>query len=264
MARRGGAAPRAGRRCGEGARPHDRASTSATRRVPSGRGRIALSTGVRGHGSISSRRGLGHSVSSARSTVRGHSRSSAQFSTVRASASAVDAITLVRSEGGAAMKLVILGGGGFRVPLVHGALLRDTADRRVTEVVLHDTDRARLDVMRHGPVRTGRRPRERPGRAPHGHRDDRPRHGARRGRLRLLGDAGRRSRGTHRRRADRARPRAARPGDDRPRWRRLRPAHRPRRARRRPTHTPSGPRRVGHQLHQPGRPRHPGDAVGAR
>ena len=46
------------------------------------------------------------------------------------------------------MKLVILGGGGFRVPLVHGALLRDTADRRVTEVVLHDTDHARLDVMR--------------------------------------------------------------------------------------------------------------------
>lgn len=47
------------------------------------------------------------------------------------------------------MKLVILGGGGFRVPLVHGALLRDTAERRVTEVVLHDTDAARLDVMRH-------------------------------------------------------------------------------------------------------------------
>ena len=46
------------------------------------------------------------------------------------------------------MKLVILGGGGFRVPLVHGALLRDTADRRVTEVVLHDTDATRLDVMR--------------------------------------------------------------------------------------------------------------------
>src|SRR6478609_4350475 len=46
------------------------------------------------------------------------------------------------------MKLVVLGGGGFRVPLVHGALLRDTADRRVTEVVLHDTDGARLDVMR--------------------------------------------------------------------------------------------------------------------
>jgi 6-phospho-beta-glucosidase len=46
------------------------------------------------------------------------------------------------------MKLVILGGGGFRVPLVHGALLRDTADPRVTEVLLHDTDGARLDVMR--------------------------------------------------------------------------------------------------------------------
>lgn len=45
------------------------------------------------------------------------------------------------------MKLVILGGGGFRVPLVHGALLRDAADRRVTEVVLHDTDRNRLAVM---------------------------------------------------------------------------------------------------------------------
>jgi 6-phospho-beta-glucosidase len=46
------------------------------------------------------------------------------------------------------MKLVILGGGGFRVPLVHGALLHDTAERRVTEVVLHDTDPSRLDVMR--------------------------------------------------------------------------------------------------------------------
>jgi 6-phospho-beta-glucosidase len=45
------------------------------------------------------------------------------------------------------MKLVILGGGGFRVPLVHGALLRDTGDRRVTEVVLHDTVVGRLDVM---------------------------------------------------------------------------------------------------------------------
>ena len=46
------------------------------------------------------------------------------------------------------MKLVILGGGGFRVPLVHGALLRDSAQRRVTEVVLHDTDATRLAVMR--------------------------------------------------------------------------------------------------------------------
>ena len=45
------------------------------------------------------------------------------------------------------MRLVVLGGGGFRVPLVHGALLRDTSTRRVTEVVLHDTDAARLAVM---------------------------------------------------------------------------------------------------------------------
>jgi 6-phospho-beta-glucosidase len=45
------------------------------------------------------------------------------------------------------MRLVVLGGGGFRVPLVHGALLGDRSDRRVTEVVLHDTDEARLGVM---------------------------------------------------------------------------------------------------------------------
>jgi len=49
------------------------------------------------------------------------------------------------------MRLVVLGGGGFRVPLVHGALLGDRtpdADRRVTEVVLHDTDASRLEVVR--------------------------------------------------------------------------------------------------------------------
>ena len=47
------------------------------------------------------------------------------------------------------MRLAVLGGGGFRVPLVHGALLGDASPRRVTEVVLHDTDPARLAVMRH-------------------------------------------------------------------------------------------------------------------
>ena len=47
------------------------------------------------------------------------------------------------------MRLVVLGGGGFRVPLVHGALLGDTSEGRVTEVVLHDTDAARLAVMGH-------------------------------------------------------------------------------------------------------------------
>ena len=45
------------------------------------------------------------------------------------------------------MKLTILGGGGFRVPLVYGALLRDTHERRVDEVVLHDVDPARLAAI---------------------------------------------------------------------------------------------------------------------
>ncbi|MFD1719750.1 6-phospho-beta-glucosidase [Georgenia deserti] len=45
------------------------------------------------------------------------------------------------------VRLTILGGGGFRVPLVHQAVL-DARDRvPVTEVVLHDDDPARLDVM---------------------------------------------------------------------------------------------------------------------
>ncbi|MER6349986.1 6-phospho-beta-glucosidase [Streptomyces sp. NPDC001595] len=42
------------------------------------------------------------------------------------------------------MKLAILGGGGFRVPLVYGALLGDRAEGRVTRVVLHDLDDRRL------------------------------------------------------------------------------------------------------------------------
>ena len=45
------------------------------------------------------------------------------------------------------MRLVVLGGGGFRVPLVHGALIGDRSARRVTEVVLHDTDAGRLEVV---------------------------------------------------------------------------------------------------------------------
>jgi len=47
------------------------------------------------------------------------------------------------------MRLAVLGGGGFRVPLVHGALLRDTAEPRVREVVLYDVSAARLDAIRH-------------------------------------------------------------------------------------------------------------------
>ncbi|MFF3644228.1 6-phospho-beta-glucosidase [Streptomyces sp. NPDC002564] len=45
------------------------------------------------------------------------------------------------------MKLAILGGGGFRVPLVYGALLGDHAEGRVTDVVLHDVDAARLGAV---------------------------------------------------------------------------------------------------------------------
>ncbi|MBB5126475.1 6-phospho-beta-glucosidase [Streptomyces griseoloalbus] len=45
------------------------------------------------------------------------------------------------------MRLTILGGGGFRVPLVHGALLADHAEGRVTRVVLHDVDAGRLRAI---------------------------------------------------------------------------------------------------------------------
>lgn len=42
------------------------------------------------------------------------------------------------------MKLAILGGGGFRVPLVYRALLGDTGTGRVDQVALHDVDPSRL------------------------------------------------------------------------------------------------------------------------
>ncbi|MEH0551383.1 6-phospho-beta-glucosidase [Streptomyces sp. B21-101] len=45
------------------------------------------------------------------------------------------------------MKLTILGGGGFRVPLVYGALLTDRGEGRVTDVVLHDLDEGRLRAV---------------------------------------------------------------------------------------------------------------------
>ncbi|MGW9070830.1 6-phospho-beta-glucosidase [Streptomyces yangpuensis] len=45
------------------------------------------------------------------------------------------------------MRLTILGGGGFRVPLVYGALLGDHAEGRVSHVTLHDADTARLAAM---------------------------------------------------------------------------------------------------------------------
>lgn len=46
------------------------------------------------------------------------------------------------------MQLTILGGGGFRVPLLFESLLADESGAGVDELVLHDTDAARLDVIR--------------------------------------------------------------------------------------------------------------------
>jgi 6-phospho-beta-glucosidase len=45
------------------------------------------------------------------------------------------------------VRLTILGGGGFRVPLVYRALLADRGKGRVTEVVLHDLDPSRTAVI---------------------------------------------------------------------------------------------------------------------
>jgi 6-phospho-beta-glucosidase len=45
------------------------------------------------------------------------------------------------------MRLTVLGGGGFRVPLVYGELLRDRGPGRVTRVTLHDVDAARLTAI---------------------------------------------------------------------------------------------------------------------
>ncbi len=45
------------------------------------------------------------------------------------------------------MRLTILGGGGFRVPLVHRALLGDEGPGRVTDLVLHDLEPGRLRTI---------------------------------------------------------------------------------------------------------------------
>jgi 6-phospho-beta-glucosidase len=47
------------------------------------------------------------------------------------------------------MKLTVLGGGGFRVPLVHRALLADRGPGRITDLVLHDLDAGRLTAIGH-------------------------------------------------------------------------------------------------------------------
>ena len=46
------------------------------------------------------------------------------------------------------MRLCILGGGGFRVPLIYRALLADRAAGRVTHLTLHDLDASRLQAIR--------------------------------------------------------------------------------------------------------------------
>jgi 6-phospho-beta-glucosidase len=47
------------------------------------------------------------------------------------------------------MKLTILGGGGFRVPFVHQALVHTYGGVHVDELVLHDTDPGRLRAISH-------------------------------------------------------------------------------------------------------------------
>jgi 6-phospho-beta-glucosidase len=47
------------------------------------------------------------------------------------------------------MRLTILGGGGFRVPFIHEALVRGAGVARVEELVLHDTDPDRLTAVSH-------------------------------------------------------------------------------------------------------------------
>ena len=45
------------------------------------------------------------------------------------------------------MRLTILGGGGFRVPLIYRALLADREEGRITHVTLHDLDPSRLAAI---------------------------------------------------------------------------------------------------------------------
>lgn len=45
------------------------------------------------------------------------------------------------------MKLTIIGGGGFRVPLIYSALLADEGSPRIDDVALYDTDPARLSTI---------------------------------------------------------------------------------------------------------------------
>ena len=46
------------------------------------------------------------------------------------------------------MKLTVVGGGGFRVPMVYGALLARREELPFDDVVLHDVDADRLERIR--------------------------------------------------------------------------------------------------------------------
>ena len=91
------------------------------------------------------------------------------------------------------MRLAILGGGGFRVPLVYGALLRDHSPGRVTEVVLHDPDAGRLAAVALVLEQLGAEHADPPRVVTTDDLDT----ALTRRRLRLLGDPGRRSRRPH-------------------------------------------------------------------
>ncbi len=86
------------------------------------------------------------------------------------------------------MKLTILGGGGFRVPLVYGALLRDQSSPRIDEVVLYDVDPGRLSAISTILVQAAADYDDSAG----GQHQHRPDAGAHRHRLRVLRHPGRR------------------------------------------------------------------------
>ena len=99
------------------------------------------------------------------------------------------------------MKIAILGGGGFRVPMVYGALLARAERLGLEEVSLYDVDEERLAQI--APVLEGLE-QERGEQLPF-LRDAAARRGARGRRLRLLRDPRRPARGPRRRRAGAAR-----------------------------------------------------------
>ena len=170
--------------------------------------------------------GPGRSGSAA---IRGHQRARHQRRSRPAHARGV---RRGRRGGAALVKLAILGGGGFRVPLVYGALLRDTSEQRVDRVSLYDVDER---PPRRRRARAGPDGRRRPGRARRSRRPPTSTTALRGRRLRLLGDPRRRPGRAHARRAGGARPGRARPGDDRPGRPGVRAAHRAGRASRSPS-----------------------------